>query len=82
VSAVTAEQCETLPDLARFTERQLLGIDCARCGRHLRVHARELGEFMDHGYLLWLWSCDPGCRLPRRERFAAWPPGGPRRPPP
>jgi hypothetical protein len=63
VTAVAAEREETtgaeaLPDLARLTERQLLGIDCARCGAHLGVHARELGEVIDHGYLLRLWACD------------------------
>jgi hypothetical protein len=86
VTAVTAERkqdaerAEALPGPARLTERQLLGIDCARCGEYLGIDARVLGEVMDHGYLLRLFGCDPRCTLPRRVRNAAWPPGKPPRP--
>ncbi len=58
-----------LPDTGRLTERQLLGIDCARCGAYLGVDARRLGDVMNHGYLLQLFGCDPRCvpvPLPRR----------------
>ncbi|MEO3755541.1 hypothetical protein [Streptomyces sp. B6B3] len=45
----------------RLTERQLLGIDCARCGAYLGVHARRLGEVRDRGYVLQLFGCEPRC---------------------
>ncbi len=56
------------PAAQRLTERQLLGIDCARCGACLGVHALRLGEIEDRGDLLQLFGCDPACvRLPRRR---------------
>ncbi|MEO3756565.1 hypothetical protein [Streptomyces sp. B6B3] len=61
---------------ARLTERQLLGIDCARCGAYLGVHALPLGQVEDRGYLLQLFGCDPLCNtpppLPRRDPGRSW----------
>ena len=74
---------EPLPEVTRLNERQLLGIDCARCGRHLGMDARRLGDVADHGYSLRLYASTPACPtvpLPRRQRFHAWPPGAPPRP--
>ncbi len=63
-----------LPDAGRLTERQLLGIDCARCGAYLGVDALRLGEIEDRGYLLQLFGCDPRCPKPRPSRREPAPP--------
>lgn len=71
---------ELLPPLDMLTIRQQSGIDCARCGQPIGVHARELGTVPDHrGNPVPLLGCavDPPC-LPVRWRGPGswWPPPG------
>jgi hypothetical protein len=71
-----------VPDLTRLNAAQLMGIACVRCGERLGSGGRVIDEVEDvHGNPFRLWECAPACRLPRRQRYAAWPPGGPPRAP-
>lgn len=73
-----------LPDPERLDQRQLIGVNCALCGRYLGFRARDLGTVRHarYGYTYRLWGCVPECAgapatLPAPARHHAPRPAGP-----
>lgn len=64
----------------RLNGHQLLGLACAHCAQPLPRHpdrVQELPAVHHAGHTYRLFADTPRCPLPRRQPFAAWPPGRP-----